>query len=74
MVGKSDTGSRSVWRFYPDFVIDCSVNPLFVTEIAFGCLNRNVTEQKLDLPSEKSLGLRTICPESFLLRCGRAGN
>jgi hypothetical protein len=25
------------------------LNPLFATEISFGCLNRNVTEQKLDL-------------------------
>jgi len=25
------------------------MNPLFATEISFGCLNRNVTEQKLNL-------------------------
>ena len=42
-------GGRLVWRLYRDFVIDGTLNPLFATEIAFGCLYRNVTEQKLDL-------------------------
>ena len=31
------------------FVTDGSLNPLFATEISSDCLNRNVTEQKLDL-------------------------
>src|SRR5262249_45672464 len=49
-VGKSDTEwSRSVWGLYPDFVIDGTLNPLFAAEISFGCLNRNVTEEKLNL-------------------------
>jgi hypothetical protein len=40
---------RSVWRLYPDFVIDGTLNSLFAAEISFGCLNRNVTEEKLNL-------------------------
>jgi hypothetical protein len=50
-------GGRSVWRLYPDFVIDGSLNPLFATQIALGCLNRNVTEQKLDLFEFSSGGM-----------------
>jgi len=42
-------GGCSVWRLYPDCVIDGTLNLLFATEISFGCLNRNVTEQELDL-------------------------
>jgi len=41
--------TRSARRFYSDFVVDGTLNPLFRTEISLGGLNRNVTEQKLDL-------------------------
>jgi hypothetical protein len=46
---KANAEGHSVWRRYPDFVIHGTLNPLFAGEISFGCLNRNVTEQKLDL-------------------------
>jgi hypothetical protein len=48
MVGKSDFGA-AVRRLNADLVIHGTLNPLFATEISFGCLNRNVTEQKLNL-------------------------
>jgi hypothetical protein len=41
--------ARSARRFYSDFVVECTLKALFATEISFGGLNRNVTEQKLDL-------------------------
>ncbi len=46
---KRTMNTRSSRWFYSDFVIDGTLNPLFATEISFGGLNRNVTEQKLDL-------------------------
>ena len=45
----ADAESDSVCRIDPDFVIHGTSNPLFAAEISFGCLNRNLTEQKLDL-------------------------
>jgi hypothetical protein len=42
-------GGGSVWRLNPDFVIDGTLNPLFAAEISFGCLDRHVAEQELDL-------------------------
>lgn len=57
-------GGRSVWRFYPDFVIDGAMNPLFATEISLGCLNRNVTEQELDLLQFASGGVAKPCTGS----------
>jgi hypothetical protein len=41
--------SRSAGWLYSDFVIDGTLNPLFAAEISLGCLNRDVTEQILDL-------------------------
>ena len=46
---KRKVGARSARWLYPDFVVDGTLNPLFATEVSFGCLNRNVTEQKLNL-------------------------
>ena len=57
-------GRRSVWRLYSDFVIDGTLNPLFATEISFCCLNRNVTEQKLDLLQFASGGVVKPCTGS----------
>jgi len=54
---RTPIGGRSVWGLYPDFVIDRTLNPLFATKISFGCLNRNVTEQKLDLFEFSSGGM-----------------
>ena len=48
MVAYSDLGA-SVRRLNANLVIYSTLNPLFATEISFGCLNRNVTEQKLNL-------------------------
>ena len=64
--------SRSVWRFYPDFVIDGSLNPLFATEVSFGCLNRNVTEQELNLLQFAPGGVAKPCTGSAPMRrsCG----
>jgi hypothetical protein len=55
---------RSVWRLYPDFVIDGTLNPLFATEISLGCLNRNVTKQELDLLQFASGGVAKPCTGS----------
>jgi hypothetical protein len=57
-------GGGSVWRLNPDFVIDGTLNPLFATEISFGCLNRNVTEQELDLLQFASGGVAKPCTGS----------
>ncbi len=55
---------------YADFVIDGSSNPLFATEISFGCLNRNVTEQELDLLQFTSGGVAKPCTGSAeVVRC-----
>jgi hypothetical protein len=43
------TMARSVWWPNSDFVVYGILNPLFATEVSFRCLNRNVTEQKLNL-------------------------
>jgi hypothetical protein len=52
VVGKADSERRRLARrLYSDFVVDGTLNALFATEISFGCLNGNVTEQKLDLLS-----------------------
>jgi len=48
-VGKADAEGHSVRRLQPDFVIHGTLDPLFAAEISFGCPNRNLTEQKLDL-------------------------
>jgi len=48
-VGKAETERHSVRRLYPEFVVDGIANPLFAAQISFGCLNRNVAKQKLDL-------------------------
>ena len=37
------------------------MNALFATEISFGCLNGNVTEQKLDLLQFASCGVAKPC-------------
>jgi len=49
IVGKADTERPSARRLYPNLVVHGTSNPLFAAEIPFGCLNRNVAEQKLDL-------------------------
>jgi hypothetical protein len=49
---------------YSDFVVDGALNPLFAPEISFGCLNRNVTEQKLDLLQLASGGVAKPCTGS----------
>ncbi len=46
---KRTQAARSARGLYSDFVVDGILDPLFAAEIAFGCLNGNVTEQKLDL-------------------------
>jgi hypothetical protein len=51
------TMARSVWWPNSDFVVHGILNPLFATEVSFGCLNRNVTEQKLDLLQFASGGI-----------------
>jgi hypothetical protein len=48
---------HSVGWLYSDFVVDGTLNPLFATEIFFCCLNRNVTQQKLDLLQFASGGI-----------------
>jgi hypothetical protein len=50
LVGESDNElPRSARRLYSDFVVDSTLNPLIAAEISLCCLNRNMTEQKLDL-------------------------
>jgi len=57
VVGKADSGAvRSARRLYSYFVVDGTLNALFATEISLGCLNGNVTEQKLDLLQFASCG------------------
>src|SRR5579859_7072961 len=63
LVGKSDFGA-SVRRLNTDLVIHSTLNPLFATEISFRCLNRNVTEQKLDLLQFASGGVAKTCTRS----------
>ena len=55
---------RLAWWLYSDFVVDGTLNPLFATEISFGCLNRNVTKQQLDLLQFASGGLAKPCTGS----------
>jgi len=40
---------RSARWLDSNLVVNGTLNPLLATEISFGCLNRNVTEQKLNL-------------------------
>src|ERR1700745_659173 len=54
----------STRRLYSDFVVHGILNPLFATEISFRCLNRNVTEQKLDLLRFASGGVAKPCTGS----------
>ena len=56
--------ARSARRLYSDFVVDGTLNPLFTTEISFGGLNRDVTEQKLDLLQFASGGVAKPCTGS----------
>jgi hypothetical protein len=56
--------THSARWFYSDFVVDGTLNPLFATEIMFGGLNRNVTEQKLDLLQFASGGVAKPCTGS----------
>jgi len=56
--------ARSGRWLYSDFVIDSALNPLFATKISFGCLDRNVTEQKLDLLQFASGGVAKPCTGS----------
>jgi hypothetical protein len=58
------TMARSVWWPNSDFVVHGILNPLFATEISFRCLNRNVTEQKLDLLQFASGGIAKPCTGS----------
>jgi hypothetical protein len=58
------TIARSVWWPNSDFVVYGILNPLFVTEVSFRCLNRNVTEQKLDLLQFASGGVAKPCTGS----------
>jgi hypothetical protein len=65
MVSKADNGSFSLVA-NSDFVVHGILNPLFATEVSFRCLNRNVTEQKLDLlqlAPQPVYGLPVIRPE-----------
>jgi hypothetical protein len=59
--------ARSARRLYSDFVVDCTLNPLFAAEISFGCLNRNVTEQKLDLFEFASCSVAKPCTGSAFM-------
>jgi hypothetical protein len=56
--------ARSGGWLYSDFVVDGALNPLFATKILFGCLDRNVTEQKLDLLQLTSGGVAKPCTGS----------
>jgi hypothetical protein len=61
---KRTVKARSVWWPNSDFVVHGILNPLFATEISFRCLNRNVTEQKLDLLQFASGGVAKPCTGS----------
>jgi hypothetical protein len=56
--------AHSTQWFYSDLVVDGALNPLFETKIPFGGLNRNVTEQKLDLLQFASGGVPKPCAGS----------
>jgi len=56
--------ARSPQRLYSDFVVDGTFNPLFATEISFGCLNRNVTKQEVDLLQFASGSMAKPCTGS----------
>jgi hypothetical protein len=56
--------ARSVWWPNFDFVVHGILNSLFATEVSFRCLNRNVTEQKLDLLQFASRGVAKPCTGS----------
>jgi hypothetical protein len=53
--------TRSARRFYSDFVVDCTLNPLIANEISLGGLNRNLTEEKLDLLQFAPGGVANPC-------------
>jgi hypothetical protein len=63
-LAKRTINTDSARWFYSDFVVDGILNPLFATEITFGGLNRNVTEQKLDLLQFASGGVAKPCTGS----------
>jgi hypothetical protein len=46
-----------VLRFDADPIVYRSANPLFAAEISFGCLDRHVAEQELDLLQLSSGGV-----------------
>jgi len=56
--------AHSTRWFYSDLVVDGTLNPLFATKIPFRGLNRNVTEQKLDLLQFASGGVAKPCAGS----------
>jgi hypothetical protein len=57
-------------RLYPDSVVDGTANPLFAAQKSFGCLNRNVAKQKLDLLQFASCRVAkpSTCPTKVLRR------
>ena len=61
IVGKADSEGLAQPDVYSDFVVDGTLNALFATKISFGCLNGNVTEQKLDLFQFASCGVAKAC-------------
>ena len=62
VVGKADTERLVSARWlYSDLVVDGTLNPLLATEVSFRCLNRNVTEQKLDLLQFAARGVAKPC-------------
>jgi hypothetical protein len=56
--------AHSTRWFYSDLVVDGASNPLLATKISLGGLNRNVTEQKLDLLQFASGGVAKPCAGS----------
>jgi hypothetical protein len=52
---------------YSDFVVDGTLNSLFATEVSFGCLNGNVTEQKLDLLKLPSPSVTKPCTGAAIM-------
>jgi hypothetical protein len=51
---------RPLW-FNADSIIHGTTNALFATEIALGCLHRNVSEQKLDLLQLAACSVTNLC-------------
>ena len=48
-------------RFNADPIVYCSANPLFAAQIAFGCLDRDVAEQELDLLQLSTSSMAQLC-------------